>query len=86
MIRLEIIFSISWIVLLFVMHRTDSLSRLVFGYFIVFNTVLTYLARLCFKQYMVRIYKNSKYSSRLLLVTDSKKMEEVIRSLEEYKE
>lgn len=85
-IRLEIIFSISWIVLLFVMHRTDSLSRLVFGYFIVFNTVLTYLARLCFKQYMVRIYKNSKYSSRLLLVTDSKKMEEVIRSLEEYKE
>lgn len=85
-IRLEIIFSISWIVLLFVMHRTDSLSRLVFGYFIVFNTVLTYLARLCFKQYMVRIYKNSKYSRRLLLVTDSKKMEEVIRSLEEYKE
>lgn len=52
----EVIFSVVWIVLLYIMHRTSDMSRLVFGYFIIFNTVLTFLARLCFKQYMIKIF------------------------------
>lgn len=85
-IRQEIVFIITWIVLMYVAHRTDALSRLVVGYFAVINTVLTYAARICFKQYMIRIYKNSKYSSRLLLVTTSGKAGEVLKNLVEYRE
>lgn len=85
-LRQEVVFAIIWVVLLYVMHRTDSLSRLVFGYFIVINALITYIVRLCFKQYMVRIYKHSKYSSRLLLVTNSVQADSVIHNLVEYKE
>ena len=85
-IREEFILMISWVLLLYVMHRTNDLSRLVFGYFIVFNTILTYAARLCFKEYMIRIFKHSRYSSRLLLVTTSLRAEEIISNLKDYNE
>lgn len=82
----EVIFSVVWIVLLYIMHRTSDMSRLVFGYFIIFNTVLTFLSRLCFKQYMIKIFKHSRYSSRLLLVTCSEKVEEHLKNLTPYNE
>ncbi|MDO4269087.1 MAG: sugar transferase [Eubacteriales bacterium] len=85
-VRMEAVFALIWVVLLYVMHRTDDLSRLVFGYFIVINTVLTYIARLGFKQYMIRIYKHSRYSSRLLLVTSSERVGDVIDNLVSYRE
>lgn len=80
-IRQQIIFSICWVLLLYIMHRTNSLSRLVFGYFIVINGILTYVVRLCFKKYMVEVFKHSRYSSRLLLVASSDKAEQLIQNL-----
>ena len=68
------------------MHRSADLSRLVFGYQIVLNTVIMYVARFVFKQYMVKVYRNSRYSNRLLVVTSSNQAETVIRNLQEYNE
>ena len=82
----EAVFSVVWIVLLYLMHRTSEMSRLVFGYFIIFNTFLTFTARLCFKKYMLRIFKHSRYSSRLLLVTCSEKAEEHLKNFLQYNE
>lgn len=84
--RMEFVFSICWIVFLYILHRTGDLSRLMFGYFIVINLILTYMARTGFKQYMIRIYKQSRYSSRMLLVTDSNWAKDVIDNLIVYKE
>ncbi len=85
-IRQETVFSIIWIAFLYLIHRTDALSRLAFGYFILINLILTYGVRICFKQYMVNIYKKSRYSSRMLLVDESDRAGAVISNLIEYKE
>lgn len=82
----QTIFTILWILILFLLHRTGDLSRLVFGYFIVSNIILTFIFRVLFKQYMTRIYKTSKYSSRLLLVSTSSQVETVLGNLLGYNE
>lgn len=80
------VFTILWILILFLLHRTGDLSRLVFGYFIVANSIFTFLFRVLFKQYMTRIYKTSKYSSRLLLVSTSSQVDTVLGNLIGYNE
>lgn len=82
----QTIFTILWILILFLLHRTGDLSRLVFGYFIVSNIILTFIFRVLFKQYMTRIYKTSKYSSRLLLVSTSFQVDTVLGNLLGYNE
>lgn len=84
--RAQVIFAVSWIVILFVMHQSSELSRLLFGYFFVTNLILTYVLRLVFKQYMVKVYKLSKYSNRLILITTSDKVKAVIEGLVSYNE
>ena len=71
---------------MYVMHSTDQLSRLVFGYFIVFNTLLTYVVHICFKEYMTHVFKYSRYSNRLLLLTTSDRAEAILGNLEEQNE
>ena len=85
-IRQAVIYSVAWIAILYVMHITDQLSRLVFGYFIVTNTVLTYVLHICFKEYMTHVFKFSRYSSRLLLITTSKRLDAILKNMEEQSE
>ena len=85
-VKSELIFSAVLILALFVMHRSADLSRLVFGYQIVINTVVMYAARVIFKQYMVKVYRNSRHSNRLLVVTSSDQAGDVIENLKEYNE
>lgn len=84
--KMQLIFSICWVVSLYVMHRTDDLSRAVFGYYLGVTIPLSYIARILLKQYMVKVYKRSKYSSRTLLITTSLKVEEAIENLLSYNE
>lgn len=83
-IKEQAAFAIMWVVTLYILHKTDELSRLVFGYVIVSNAILTYVGHLLLKQYLVKVYKNSKYSSRLLIVTTTLRAEECIKNLLEY--
>ena len=85
-VKSEVIFSAVLILALFVMHRSADLSRLVFGYQIVINTVVMYAARVIFKQYMVKVYRNSRHRNRLLVVTSSDQAENVLENLKEYNE
>lgn len=85
-IRNQAVFSISWVVILFLIHRSGELSRLVFGYFIIINVILTFVFRTIFKQFMTKVYKASKYSSRLLIVTTSNLVESIVENLVEYNE
>lgn len=83
-IRNQIIFSVLWVLTLFLIHRSSELSRLVFGYFAIINSILTFGFRVVFKQFMVKVYKTSKYSSRMLIVTTSEQIETIMESLIRY--
>lgn len=85
-IRSQITFSVLWVVMLFLIHRSSELSRLVYGYFIFINIFLTFSGRIIFKQFMTKVFKSSKYSNRLLLVTTTIQVEMVIKNLIEYNE
>ena len=74
------------LVLLYLLHRVEFFSRLVFGYFFIINTVLMYLVRLLFKRIMTRIYSTSRYSSRLLIITNSRQAVEIIENISTYNE
>ena len=74
------------LVLLYLLHRVEFFSRLVFGYFFIINTVLMYLVRLLFKRIMTRIYSTSRYSSRLLIITNSQQAVEIIENISTYNE
>ncbi|KAB1438240.1 sugar transferase [Candidatus Galacturonibacter soehngenii] len=80
------IFSILWIVVLFLIHKSSDLSRLVYGYFIISGTCVIYTARILFKQFMIKIFKTSKYSNRLLVVADSSSINLIVKNLIEYNE
>ena len=83
-IRMEAIFAVSWVALLYLMHRTNELSRTVFGLFLLINIPLTCAARLLFKRYMITIFKKGRYSSRMLLLTTSDRVEAVVENLIAY--
>lgn len=79
-------FSILWIVSLFLIHKSGDLSRLVYGYFIISSMCMIYTARILFKQFMIKIFKTSKYSNRLLVVADSNNIDTIVKNLVEYNE
>ena len=70
----------------YLLHQSNALSRLVFVYFLIVNTCLTCVAHLLLKQYMIKIYRKSKYSSRLLLVTTRAQAEIVVNNIICYNE
>nr|WP_024837324.1 sugar transferase [Clostridium sp. 12(A)] len=85
-IRGQSAFSILWVVTLFLIHRSSELSRLLYGYFIIISVVFIFIGRMLFKLFMLKIYKTSKYSNRLLVVTTTEKVEGVIKNFIEYNE
>lgn len=74
------------LVLLYLIHRIEFFSRLVFGYFFTINTVLMYAARLLFKRIMTRKFSTSRYSSRLLIITNSRQAVKIIENIFAYNE
>jgi len=57
-------------------------SRLLLGYFVVINMLLTYLVRVVFKQIMNRYYKKSRGSDKIIVVTNNQEIDNVIRHIE----
>lgn len=85
-LKMQILFSVFWVLSLYLLHQSNALSRLVFVYFLIVNTCLTCVAHLLLKQYMIKIYRKSKYSSRLLLVTTRAQAEIVVNNIICYNE
>ena len=85
-VKIQMVFSVLWVLSLYLLHQASALSRLVFTYFIVINTCLSYIGHCLLKEYMIKIYRKSKYSSRLLLVTTSDRAENVVNNIVCYNE
>ncbi len=82
----QLLLYLAMLAILYAMHRSDDLSRMVSAYFLVLNTALTYAARLLFRQLMLKGYRRSRYSSRLLLVAGMADAEGAIGDILRYNE
>ena len=49
----------SWIILLYILHRSSQLSRLALGYFTGINVIVTYFMHILVKQYLLKVYLGS---------------------------
>ena len=85
-LKAQLVLSMCWVLILYLMHRASLLSRLVFGYFAIANTVITYLMHLLVKQYLLKIYRTSKYSNRMLIATTAERVSEVVENITRYNE
>lgn len=57
-------------------------SRLLLGYFVVLNTIITYVVRIAFKSYMRRYYSKSRSSDKVMVVTSEAEAEHVMQQIE----
>lgn len=73
--------SILWGCSLFLFQEAQQFSRLVFGYFIVIDTVLTYFLHLCFKKYVRLYYKREKRRTKVMLITNLQDAKQVLEPL-----
>ena len=82
----EIFFIGAAFIIIIVLHRADDISRLLYGYFIIVNTILLWLERFLLKSFMNRVYKSGKYSSKMLVVLPGAIAEETISQIIKYNE
>lgn len=85
-VKVQIYLAVGLVVIVFMMHQTEQISRLVWGYFVIVNMIVMLVVRLLFKQYMIKVFKTGRYSSRLLVVTTEKRAETVIENMTSYNE
>ena len=86
----EFLFNLKFSVILFlltsacvyVFRLEEDFSRLMLGYFVCINFVLDYLVKISFKQFMLKIFKRSKDSDKILVVTEQEELNTVIEHLE----
>lgn len=85
-LKMELLLYLVVLAVLYLIHQSGQLSRLVSAYFLAADFLLTYAVRLAFKQLMLKGYRRSRYSSRLLLVTGIADAEESISNIMRYNE
>lgn len=71
--------------IVFLIKLGGAFSRLVFGYFAVLNIVVTYLLHLVFKKYMLENYRNSASSDKVMVVTQRKYADKLMKKILEEK-
>lgn len=66
---------------LFFTQKAQDFSRLAFAYFLIYNFIFSYLARLCIKHFLTQIYMHSSSSSKMMVITESRHVEELLPRL-----
>lgn len=82
----ELVFAGVIIIISYALHRASDMSRLMYGYFFLINTVLIWIARGLLKLYMTRVYSSGRYANRMLAIIPSENAKEVVAKINKYKE
>ncbi|MCR4641026.1 MAG: sugar transferase [Lachnospiraceae bacterium] len=69
------------VLFMYMRNDVDMLSRMVFGIFAIIDLVLTYLCHLAFKEYMLRYYKKSLKSDKLMVITVRERASRIIEQI-----
>lgn len=67
----------------FVMRQGEVFSRMVFGLFAIFDVVFTYISHVSLKKYLYKFYRKSRNSDKVLLVTKSILLPEIVQDIKE---
>jgi exopolysaccharide biosynthesis polyprenyl glycosylphosphotransferase len=74
------------LVILFMIHNSHDVSRLILGYYFVIGTILTWISHLLIKAYLLKIHKTGKYSNRMILILSPSNVDEITDGIIKYKE
>ena len=66
---------------LYLTQNAQRLSRLFFVFFAICNFILTFVGHILFKKYMMRYYKRSNSSDKVMVITDSEYAKDVLKKL-----
>ncbi|MCR5674566.1 MAG: sugar transferase [Lachnospiraceae bacterium] len=80
-LRYNVLLMITGLVILYALHTTGTISRLVIGYFFVINLVLTWLVHLLAKRMIRSYWRSAENSTRVLVISERETLEECIRRL-----
>lgn len=81
-VKYTLILMIGLVMVMFFTKEILILSRLIFGYFAVFNVIFTYIFHILFKKYMLTYYRKSKNSSKVMVVTTTDRVEKIVEDLQ----
>lgn len=81
-VRYNIILFLATSAYIYAFRLELEFSRLLLGYFVVINTIITYVVRIAFKSYMRRYYSKSRSSDKVMVVTSKAEAEHVMRQIE----
>lgn len=82
----QILATIGVVVILYLAHTAEILSRLVFGYYIVSSILIIWALRLLLKKYLLKVYKKQKTAIQLIVVSTKDRIEKVANKIEESNE
>ncbi len=66
---------------LYIFRMELEFSRLLLGYFVVLQALLTYVVRVIFKNYMKAYYSRSRNSDKVLVITTSEELDSVMKHI-----
>lgn len=81
-VRYNIILFLATSAYIYAFRLELEFSRLLLGYFVVINTIITYVVRIVFKSYMRRYYSKSRSSDKVMVVTSEAEAEHVMQQIE----
>lgn len=81
-VRYNIILFLATSAYIYAFRLELEFSRLLLGYFVVINTIITYVVRIAFKSYMRRYYSKSRSSDKVMVVTSEAEAENVMQQIE----
>lgn len=81
-VRYNIILFLATSAYIYAFRLELEFSRLLLGYFVVLNTIITYVVRIAFKSYMRRYYSKSRSSDKVMVVTSEAEAEHVMQQIE----
>ena len=80
-VRYNVILFLATSAYIYVFRLELEFSRLLLGYFVVINTVVTYMVRIAFKSYMRGYYSKSRSSDKVMIVTTEEEAEHVMEQI-----
>ena len=69
------------ILLLYLAHRADELSRLVFGYYLILSVLLLWITRLLIKNYLKNHYKSRESAIRLVIIANQDRIPRIVERI-----
>lgn len=67
------------ILILYLVHRADSFSRLVFGYYLILSILIVWGFRLLVKRYLKKNYKSRESATRLIIIASQDKLSKIVK-------